>query len=587
MKRIGLLKKLTAVVLSVAMLSCTACGTGKVDKNLLNKINNEEAITPIPLDNSVAGEVANGTVATPTWVELDKLTTASKMRSKIDKLFKVFTFDVNHKNGPMYVTDNGKWTGNANLRSVLFNKYFTTKMIDSDTIAEIKAIVNDYYEDDANSDTEAMYYFLSTYFNLMSDTSNGDKNYFDKYRIPSRAEVMAALAKAETPVKYKGFNEDYISNTVFNEYTYLDSIVADNSYLNYKYDELTHEDASLTMDALMQPMTRGEAIYLVMKTLFPDDFEQATSKDSNYSDITNAGKVAYNQGYVTQNKKTKELTFKKYWKAYQLQYSLNQNGTGAPDEIYKAVASAYKVGLLGNSDTCRWKEAITKIEVIQLIVSAYQILISRDDYKINVATGETDGTSNGTTSGGNVSTDNKDRNTVLQRDDSLNEKDNSQDTYNPFESIDELKVSHWADKSEFNVNGWIALKVNTSAEQLDMFSDIDTAINNIDMTAGIKLKDLIAGYKAVLTVDDKEKYIEVINNDYDNPTSCYVYAEGNYAKQIYEKLFSDLSKLGAVYTTNADDAITIYEQINFGVVTARYASGETPSLSLEIIGTNN
>ena len=85
MKRIGLLKKLTAVVLSVAMLSCTACGAGKVDKNLLNKINNEEAITPIPLDNSVAGEAANGTVATPTWVELDKLTTASKMRRKNDK----------------------------------------------------------------------------------------------------------------------------------------------------------------------------------------------------------------------------------------------------------------------------------------------------------------------------------------------------------------------------------------------------------------------------------------------------------------------------------------------------------------------
>lgn len=378
-------KKITSICISVMLvISCTACTI--IDKSMLNSIDKGDECEIKPVYNG-QGSIG-GTVQENTWIELDQLTSADSIRTRMDKLFKVFYFDVSHKNGPMYITENGDWTGNSCLRNAIFNKYFVQTMTDADNLRVIQESVNEYYEDDAANVSTAMLYFINSYFNIISDTVKDNKIYFDANRELTRQEFMAAISKAETEVKYKGFNPEFINSVEFTDYTYLDSIVADYSYLNYKYDNSTGEDGSLTTKSLGQVITRAEAIYLVVNMFFNDELQNTGSNDTSYKDVKNGGKIAYSQQYINKDNETNEVSYKKYWKAYQLQYCIKENNGEVPDEIYKALATSYKIGLL-SSNECRWNEPITKIEALDMIVTAYQLLIDKEDYKVNTAKGAT------------------------------------------------------------------------------------------------------------------------------------------------------------------------------------------------------
>ena len=58
------------------------------------------------------------------------------------------------------------------------------------------------------------------------------------------------------------------------------------------------------------------------------------------------------------------------WRAYELQYAIQNPDDGLPTDLYKALVVANQKGLI--SATTRWDEAITRSEAVELLVTALQ-----------------------------------------------------------------------------------------------------------------------------------------------------------------------------------------------------------------------
>lgn len=347
-------------------------------KNMLDMIDRQEAIV-IEVPEPISEE--QGTTIEYEWTELASLTTYPEFRTTFDDTFNIVPYGTGGKAGTVYIDLSGNQTNNSTLYNALMNQKFAEAWNNTDNLKKIISAVKDTYVD-IDSDTEALTAALNAYFNL---TSDAEPNYYNGNSTLTRGEYLGMLYRASTPVEDLTDKAGLTESIEDTDTALFASQIADKSYL-------TTADSSLNTSTFNSTITRAEAIYTIVQQYYSDEYKSVTGKENSYSDAKNGGNIAEKAGFITKDKKTGEVTEKKYWKSYELSYSMQNEAKGMPTDLYKALVVAKNHNLI-TGDESRWSDGLTKTEAINLITSVYEDLAETNGYLNNAergnATGET------------------------------------------------------------------------------------------------------------------------------------------------------------------------------------------------------
>ena len=351
-------KKILGLVLSIALISSSLTGCTSLKNEMIVAMNNNQDI-----QISVDGETYTHERNAVDWVELDQLTTFKDIRKVWDDKFQIVKFDIGSKNGVLYVDTDGNWAGNNTLYNVFQNKTFVKDFWSDNTIkSELAQAAMDEFSDISNEST-GIVASINAYFNILPTNTDGTSGLTDKL---SRAEVMSAICRGDTPVIFKTTNQEFIDAVGENVYNDYASEVAGYSYLDYN-------NGSLNNITYNSAMTRAEAVYILMHRYFPNELDTVTG--GSLADCKNAGNLADKLGF----------TGKHAYQSYELEYSLQNIDKGAPEKLYKALVLANKLGVI-SSDT-KWSNSITGGELLNMMVKCYQAVSDRDGFAVNAKTG--------------------------------------------------------------------------------------------------------------------------------------------------------------------------------------------------------
>lgn len=325
--------------------------------------NDMDTNKPIVIDVSVSdSDVASK--AELNWTELGKLTDYEKMRTAVDTIFGNEIVD-GVKYGAFYLDKDEKQCTNNTLSVVLGNQFVAEEMKGSALIDSLNSSLDAIYTDLSDSDrTAAMF---NAYFNLLPDST---PNYFNGGDTLSRAEAMALVTRATTPVKslpaVDGF-EDAVTGTDYDQYINYAAQQNANSYINT-------QDKSLTADNFKGAMSRAEFVYLVMNEVYGTENVHGfdtTSASTSLKDCTNAGDLSAEL----------KITGADRCNAYTLSHSLQNVDKGITEELYKSLVMAVEKGII--TPETRWNEGITKAEAIEIVVNAFNQYYEDNGYLVN------------------------------------------------------------------------------------------------------------------------------------------------------------------------------------------------------------
>lgn len=320
-----------------------------------------------------------------TWTELGKLTTYEKMRTAVDTAFDNAMADDGLKYGPFYIDKDGNQCTNNTLKVVLGNRYVaemfatggnvdiekvdssnlgaieipeetteSTETAEEESSAMTKSINNSLdtvYTDLSDSDyTPALF---NAYFNLLPDST---PNYFNGGDTLSRAEAMALVTRATTPVQSLTAEDDFTSAVEGTDYDQYINYAAQQNASSY----INTNDKSLTADNFKGAMSRAEFIYLIMDEVYGTDAVQGYDTTSSaLKDCTNAGDLSAELKIAGSDRQN----------GYTLSHSLKNVDKGVTEELYKPLAMAVDKGII--TPETRWNEGITKSEAIEIVVNAF------------------------------------------------------------------------------------------------------------------------------------------------------------------------------------------------------------------------
>ena len=379
-------RKIMIAVLSVVLaMQMTGCK------------NNIDTEKPVVINVSVSDSDVESK-AELTWTELGKLTPYEKMRTAVDTAFGNDIVD-GVKYGPFYIDKAGNQCTNNTLKVVLGNRYVAemfatggnvdiekidssnlgaievpeettegTETTDEEPSAMTKSINNSLdavYTDLSDSDyTPALF---NAYFNLLPDST---PNYFNGGDTLSRAEAMALVTRATTPVQSLTAVDDFTSAVEGTDYDQYINYAAQQNASSY----INTNDKSLTADNFKGAMSRAEFIYLIMNEVYTPEAVQAfdTSK-SALKDCTNAGDLSAEL----------KITGSDRCNGYTLSHSLKNVDKGVTEELYKPLAMAVEKGII--APETRWNEGITKSEAIEIVVNAFSAYYDENGYLVNNA----------------------------------------------------------------------------------------------------------------------------------------------------------------------------------------------------------
>ncbi len=347
-------------------------------KNMLDMIDRQEAIV-IEVPEPISEE--QGTTIEYEWTELASLTTYPEFRTTFDDTFNIVPYGTGGKAGTIYIDLSGNQTNNSTLYNALMNQKFAEAWNNTDNLKKIIASIKGTYVD-IDSDTEAITAALNAYFNL---TSDAEPNYYNGNSTLTRGEYLGMLYRASTPVEDLQDKNGLCESIEDTDTALFASQLADKSYL-------TTADSSLNTSTFNSTITRAEAIYTIVQQYYSDEYGKVTGKESSYSDAKNGGNIAEKAGFITKDKKTGEITEKKYWKSYELSYSMQNESKGMPTDLYKALVVAKNHNLI-TGDECRWSDGLTKTEAINLITKVYEDLAETNGYINNAERGNATGES--------------------------------------------------------------------------------------------------------------------------------------------------------------------------------------------------
>ena len=365
---------ITLIIMTSQLLGCSSV----TSKEMLDMIDRQEAIVievPEPISE------VQGTTIEYEWTELASLTTYPEFRTTFDDTFNIVPYGTGGKAGTVYIDLSGNQTNNSTLYNALMNQKFAEAWNNTDNIKKIISAVKDTYVD-IDSDTEALTAALNAYFNL---TSDAEPNYYNGNSTLTRGEYLGMLYRASTPVEDLTDKSGLTESIEDTDTALFASQLADKSYL-------TTADSSLNTSTFNSTITRAEAIYTIVQEYYADEYKSVTGKENSYSDAKNGGNIAEKAGFKVKDKKTGEVTEKKYWKSYELSYSMQNEAKGMPTDLYKALVVAKNHNLI-TGDESRWSDGLTKTEAINLITSVYEDLAETNGYINNAERGNATGES--------------------------------------------------------------------------------------------------------------------------------------------------------------------------------------------------
>lgn len=372
-----------AVVLAMQMTGCK---------------NNIDTEKPVVIDVSVSDSDVEPK-AELTWTELGKLTTYEKMRTAVDTAFDNAMADDGLKYGPFYIDKDGNQCTNNTLKVVLGNRYVAemfatggnvdiekvdssnlgaieipeettegTETTDEESSAMTKSINNSLdtvYTDLSDSDyTPALF---NAYFNLLPDST---PNYFNGGDTLSRAEAMALVTRATTPVQSLTAEDAFTSAVEGTDYDQYINYAAQQNASSY----INTNDKSLTADNFKGAMSRAEFIYLIMNEVYGTENVQGYDTTSSaLKDCTNAGDLSAELKIAGSDRQN----------GYTLSHSLKNVDKGVTEELYKPLAMAVDKGII--TPETRWNEGITKSEAIEIVVNAFSQYYDENGYLVNNA----------------------------------------------------------------------------------------------------------------------------------------------------------------------------------------------------------
>lgn len=327
--------------------------------------NDMDTNKPIVIDVSVSdSDVASK--AELNWTELGKLTNYEEMRTAVDTIFGNEIVD-GVKYGAFYLDKDEKQCTNNTLSIVLGNQFVAEEMKGSALLDSLNSSLDAIYTDLSDSDrTAAMF---NAYFNLLPDST---PNYFNGGDTLSRAEAMALVTRATTPVKSLPAVDDFTSAVTGTDYDQYINYAAQqnaNSYINT-------QDKSLTADNFKGAMSRAEFIYLVMNEVYGTENVHGfdtTSASASLKDCTNAGDLSEELKIADADR----------CNAYTLSHSLQNVDKGITEELYKSLVMAVEKGII--TPETRWNEGITKAEAIEIVVNAFNQYYEDNGYLLNNA----------------------------------------------------------------------------------------------------------------------------------------------------------------------------------------------------------
>jgi len=357
-----------AIIIPTAIIS--GCGA-KVDEEISEHISTGKDIIMSVEENSY--NVARNQLE---WIELDQLDYYEDIRDSWDDTLNIIRFDLNSKNGCIYVETDGNWSGNSVLynafqNKVFINEYWSQAATRSELSKEAINVFSD-IENEAVGITAA----VNTYYNILPTNEDGTSGMFNYI---TRAEAMAGICRGDTPVILVEENTEFngvVGESSYNTYAQLiDS--EQGGYLNTK-------DGSLTKEVYHQTITRGEGIYLLMNRYYRDQMDAVDLKSkSEMTDCT---------GVIKELELGEIQGKRKYELEYSLQNADKETGAGkVPEEIYRALVVAYNNGIV-SSDT-RWSDGMLAGELINLMIKVYDTIYGENSFLVNQKAGENAGQS--------------------------------------------------------------------------------------------------------------------------------------------------------------------------------------------------
>lgn len=299
------------------------------------------------------------------WTELDQLKTFDSIRDTWDDVLQITKFDINSKNGCIFIDTNSNWAGNNTLYNAFQNKVFVETYWQDGKIRS--ALAEPAIEEFSDIENEAtgLVASVNAYFNLVpvnEDKTSGLFNYL------TRAEAMAAIYKGDTPVILNEEQADFKEAVGENNYNTLAQEVNQFSYLQY-------EDGALNKYTYNSTMTRAEAVYILVQKYFKEEYDSMDKPDGSFTDCKNAGDIA------TKN----EFTGKHSYRTYELEYVLQNSKKGAPESLYKALCIAQRHNIISNET--RWNLGINGGELINMLINTYSAISNEQGYAVDAKNG--------------------------------------------------------------------------------------------------------------------------------------------------------------------------------------------------------
>ena len=353
---------ITMVIIASQLMGCAAASQSE----LLQMINQGDAIE-IEVAAPAFAEAEQGEESSILWEQLALLTTNPELRKDLDNTLGITVTDTG-KNGVLYVNANGDNEPNNTLHVALHNRAFSKMFDDENSMLEMSSAgLNNYADIEVDETEKAVYMTINGYFNLLPDAT---PNYSNPDSTLSRAEFMAMVMRAETPVSDIEADSAFAAAVGQNDLNIYAQEVAEYSYLDLDSKSLNNMTYNGTI-------TRAEAAYLLMSHYFADELTSVDISSATLKDAKDGGNIAEEQKFI------EDATSKDYWKSYELTYALQNPDGGVPTSLYKALVLAEQKGLL-TSET-RWDEALTKAEAVEFIITAMRQDKSITEFNFNQA----------------------------------------------------------------------------------------------------------------------------------------------------------------------------------------------------------
>lgn len=298
----------------------------------------------VEIQIEVPENIEQGIESALIWTELAYLETDNSFRAEWDELLGI-TGTIGDKNGMLYVNVDGKQENNNTLRVALHNKAFVDRLSDE----KLANALNHHFIDVEDCLTDKVYMGILRYFNLLQGTEDG---YINPSAILTRAEAMAMIMRAETPV----------DDTLEVDTSFI-QVVGNSKYNLYaqhlqEYTYLNLEDKSLNNKTYNGYMSRLEYVYMIINKYFAEELGKVDITKVEFIDAKDGGNIAEQQGFVDYD----------YCRDYEMVYMLQDTNVGVTTELYKALVVAYNKGLIG--EETRFDESITVSEAVEILVNA-------------------------------------------------------------------------------------------------------------------------------------------------------------------------------------------------------------------------